>query len=160
MNKSDTTTVEKVDGRDARLNLLRKWTKTTRQPAKETVQQTKGKKQQKDRHNNTQHNRQSKSTLRYKTASNSLLDFLPYPLNSFPISTLIVSKQREMFHSLCGFGVSFYMGLRAKMQRLLSELSRAGEKAKESMYTTLTKLHESMTVSQSQSHPSTKFLIT
>ena len=66
----------------------------------------------------------------------------------------------EMLLSFCGFGVSSYVGLRAKMQRFLSELSRAGEKAKESMYTTLTKLHESMTVSQSQSHPSTNFLIT
>lgn len=44
MNESETTTVKKVNGRDARLNLLRKWTKTTRQPTKETVQQTKGKK--------------------------------------------------------------------------------------------------------------------
>ena len=44
MNESETTIVKKVDGRDARLNLLRKWTKTTRQPTKETVQQTKGKK--------------------------------------------------------------------------------------------------------------------
>ena len=44
MNKSETTTVKKVNGRDARLNLLWKWTKTTRQPTKETIQQTKGKK--------------------------------------------------------------------------------------------------------------------
>ncbi len=44
MNESDTTTVKKVNGRDARLNPLRKWTKTTRQPTKQTVQQTKVKK--------------------------------------------------------------------------------------------------------------------
>jgi hypothetical protein len=49
MNKSNTTTVENVDGRDARLNLLR----TTQQPTKETGQQTKGKKSKKGRHNNT-----------------------------------------------------------------------------------------------------------
>ena len=48
MNESDMTTVEKVNGRDARLNLLSTWTKTTRQPTKETGQQMKGKKQQKD----------------------------------------------------------------------------------------------------------------
>jgi hypothetical protein len=64
-----------------------------------------------------------------------------------------------MFLSLRGLGVSFYVGLRTKMQRLLSELSRAGEKAKESSNKTHTKLNESMTVSQSQSHPSTNYHI-
>jgi hypothetical protein len=65
-----------------------------------------------------------------------------------------------MFLSLDGFGVLFYLVLRAKMQSSLSELSRAGEKLKNPSTKHFTKIHESMTVFPSQSHPSTNFFIT